>query len=218
MSKAFSKLQSLGSERVALIDSHFIKGGSAAAIARTIQQEWGQLLDMKSKTLEVSLSRYNKKVVSIRSVVGEVLHNPENKRIRLAIAKDSINTALEIAELIENVKKDIRDTLEKRELLLGDDPETYVSLTSFIRSDMDRLVLWLGKLHTIQVELGIYKKVSSKLELDLNVGKTTAQEFDRHMASLQANTNLREVTLEAFKKISTEYEVLPDVEREKEKK
>jgi len=205
--KEFKNIVELGVDKVKLIDSHFSRQGTCAQMARIIHQEWGQLQHVKVKTLEVSLSRYRKKVVSTRMAAGELLADPKFHRIKLAEAEQGLNTAQELAELIENVKGDIQtNILLRNQLKDGYDDKDYFMISRMIRSDMDRVAEWLTKLHNIQINLGIYKKATKKVEIGI-VDKT-ATEYEKNRASMQSNKDLRVLTVEAFQALTEEYEVV----------
>jgi hypothetical protein len=56
--EAFKALRALGDERVADVDDMLSRGMPASAVARVIQEEWGELKDRQTASVKKMLERY----------------------------------------------------------------------------------------------------------------------------------------------------------------
>src|ERR1017187_2903464 len=101
----YNRLQKLGKERLTKISNSLIRGESPHALARTIQHEWGEFLDLKENTLAQQLNRFKLAIATqmLGDNAAELAQAQEKIEVRLL--KGSNVTALETLVVLVEVQE-----------------------------------------------------------------------------------------------------------------
>lgn len=156
----FTRIHALGKERVMVINNKLANGASTYEIARLIQQDWKEFLDVAEKTLAQQLGRYKG---SLATAVKETT-NPDTVVVTTLVTK--VNVVSKLAELESMLKTRIQAALAKEKGLGG----LLMGQLSKELSEYRQLLLDIQK---VQFDLGIDEYRGPLLQARAGVQTTT---------------------------------------------
>jgi uncharacterized protein YPO0396 len=184
---AFERLKDLGEDRFLKIKNDLARGVSAMAVARTIQQEWGQLNDVAEKTLTQQVNRLRLQMAE--GVFGETLKEelqstatalaPEVQRI----LRGTPNVMEKLGDVIFLQEARIKRLAEKEKAM----PLPMTALNAVINDYVDQL----GTLQKLRFELGLDEFHSTQQPSLVGRGVITS-------TTLPDGTNVQKQAYEAY--------------------
>jgi transposase len=155
-SKGYQRLLGLGTEKVAAIDSMLIEGISPTEVARFIQDEYKEFLDVHMLTLAKQLARYKKDRLSVKiTAIGSEAGKLKTEAVQ---ALTKLQSKLDVVDSIETV---IHTQLKRVNKLLDQENNMPLPLAQ-TNKELDLLLSNLFKLADLQMELGVLARISPK--------------------------------------------------------
>lgn len=145
--KAYSRIRSLGEERVQEINEWLMDGKPAMALAKKIQEEWGEFDDVNEKTLTQQLNRYRADLQVGAVFEARTAKNFMSMVKRGATYLQKINVMEQLEHLILMQKQRIEDALPQERLMKL--PIKQVNV------EMHSMLTMLEKLQKLRFELGL---------------------------------------------------------------
>ena len=148
---SFKNLQALGAEKFQKISNDITRNVSCIKIAQMIQQEWGNCLEIKEKTLTQQLNRLRLKMADSGSLGEEAKKTmKERGKLRVKLLRGSDVNTLEQLAALAKVQQTRISTLLDRELEIK---MPMNGLSALINDYADLLV----KMQKIRFDLGVDK-------------------------------------------------------------
>lgn len=133
--QGYARILGLGEERVLILNNMLSRGDSPFAVARVIQQQWGELQDVRADTLSMQLRRYAAANIIVAPASADDIptYNLAPAYARLAVGSHMIEMVMEQREriLAMRVKEKAKDGKFSRALKA--EIETYMAMLAAVQ-------------------------------------------------------------------------------------
>jgi hypothetical protein len=151
MGTRFESLQKLGEEKFTKIRNELLRGTPCMTLAKTIQQEWGDLIGIGEKTLTQQLGRFKDHLIAAgvgAETIKEMIEKKEAKPILKILRKSSIDVLRRLISLANMQEMRINKVWEKEQSMGG---IPLGALNVLLNDYVDLLI----KIQKVQFDLGI---------------------------------------------------------------
>lgn len=187
----------LGPERMAMVDSRLINGETCENLAKTIKLDWKLLPDHNLVAIAKLLTRYKND-----NIVGRLVTLLDPKAPRLSEFADKVDVLSNLTRLVE---------LQQERVTKGIHAENTLHpglLDRKLRYEIQVLNNLYANLATLQMDLGILRKVPAKLQIEGMASRTqqTLQE------AMDRSNRVDAALSKAFAVLEGKFHTVPDDE------
>jgi hypothetical protein len=185
--------KALGVERMALVESRLLNGEAGESVAKAIKMEWGLMPDHKLSSLAKILTEYRR--VQLHS---KLVYLNDKEAPRLSDFADKVDVLENLTKLVELQQTRVSKAmhLEKQQ------PKRDYQL----RFEMELLGNLYVRLSTLQMDLGLLRKVPAKLQIEGMASRT--QELLAN--AMSRSRRVDEALTKAFAVLDGKFSVVPE--------
>ncbi len=208
----YKRLKSLGDDRIAMITAMFMEGKAAAVITRVIQEDWGELPDIKHESLARDLVRFKKEEIDPKIMMQGNLLSEDTRQEIIRRMKGQLDVLDEMKSLC------IDQTARYKAMALKAVNSMHQKDESHAATEGERLHRMLKELAGLQMESGIIPRAPRVVSAHVNFQRTAAEDAYLSDVSVRKETTAkaRQIidVLRESDAIDAEFEEVPDTETE----
>lgn len=202
-SNKFSRIESLGEEKVAVVDSMLYRGTAAKHVAEHIQNKWMLCTDVKTDSLAKQLVRYRREYIDANAEAANIRLNSKVGHQEVMNRVEQFDVMGKLADIVSVQSKRV-DKLLKRE-------ESMPTLLNQVRQEMKELRETIKLYADLALETGLMRRAPKAVTglLALSTGEGADDMFDIE-GEVKSRNQLRAFFREATEEIRNVIDVEPE--------